>query len=178
MNAHVQGCVASRDAPRLPRARPARSVLRPHRHRLAAPQDPGRVLPGGRLAHLRAPDPVRGGRDDLRRAALCHRDHRRARSRRARRRERRARPHRGAVARAAARYPPAVPGRLLPVRGHQARSVARGACGCRRRFLAGGARPELFRQRNRDDVHARRGCLPRLARSRTPPAANGRGPAL
>ena len=40
------------------RARPARGVLRPHRHHLAAPQDPGRLLPRGRLAHLRAPDPA------------------------------------------------------------------------------------------------------------------------
>ena len=58
------------------RARPARGVLRADRHRLAAPQDPGRVLPGRRLAHLRASDPVGRRRDDLRRAALRHRDHR------------------------------------------------------------------------------------------------------
>ena len=74
------------------RARPARGVLRPDRHRLAAPQDPGRLLPRGRLAHLRAPDPVRRRRDDLRRAALRHRHHRRARPRRPGRRQRRARP--------------------------------------------------------------------------------------
>ena len=91
MNAHIAGpdvtaCERLRDRSGPARARPARGVLRADGHRLAAPQDPGRVLPRGRLAHLRAPDPVRGRRDDLRRAALRHRDHRRARSRRPRRR--------------------------------------------------------------------------------------------
>ena len=76
------------------RARPARGVLRPDRHHLAAPQDPGRLLPRRRLAHLRAPDPVGRRRDDLRRAALRHRDHRRARPRRPRRRQRGTRPRR------------------------------------------------------------------------------------
>jgi hypothetical protein len=58
---------------RCARARPAAGLLRPRRHRLAAPQDPGRLLPGGRLAHLRPPAAVRRRRDDLRRAALRHR---------------------------------------------------------------------------------------------------------
>ena len=74
---------AAADAPGAARARPARGVLRPDRNHLAAPQDPGRLLPRRRLAHLRPPDPVRRRRDDLRRAALRHRDHRRARPRRA-----------------------------------------------------------------------------------------------
>ena len=39
-----------------------------------------------------------------------------------------------AAAGAAARHPAAVPGRLLPVRGHQARPVARGAAAFRRRY--------------------------------------------
>jgi light-independent protochlorophyllide reductase subunit N len=38
----------------------------PDRDRLAASQDAGRLFPGGRLAHLRAPHPVGAGRDDLR----------------------------------------------------------------------------------------------------------------
>ena len=55
------------------RARPARGVLRPHRHHLAAPQDPGRVLPRRRQPHLRAPAAICRRGDDLRRAALRHR---------------------------------------------------------------------------------------------------------
>ena len=86
------------------RARPARGVLRPDRHHLAASQDPGRLLPRRRLAHLRPPDPVGGRRDDLRRAALRDRHHRRARPRGPRRRERRARPRRRAAARAPSRH--------------------------------------------------------------------------
>ena len=105
-----------------PGARAAGGVLRAHRHRLASPQDPGRVLPRRRLAHLRPPDPVGRGRDDLRRAALRHRDHRRARPRGARRHERRARPGGRAADRAPARHPAPVPRRLLPLGGDQARS--------------------------------------------------------
>jgi hypothetical protein len=41
--------------------RPARGVLRPDRHHLAAPQDAGRVLPRGRLAHLRASPAIAAG---------------------------------------------------------------------------------------------------------------------
>ena len=107
------------------RARPARGVLRPHRHHLAAPQDPGRLLPRRRLAHLRPSDPVGRRRDDLRRAALRHRHHGRARPRRAGRRQRGAGPDRRPAARAAPRHQAPVPGRLLPVRGDQARPVAR-----------------------------------------------------
>ena len=70
----------------------------------------------------------------------------------------------GAAARPPAGHPAAVPGRLLPVRGDQARPVAR-----RRRpvaqLLAAGAGAELFRQRHRDHLHAGRGRLPRLARA-------------
>ena len=58
------------------RTRPARGFLRPDRHHLAASEDTGCVLPGRRLAHLRPSDPVRRRRDDLRRTALRHRDHR------------------------------------------------------------------------------------------------------
>ena len=79
------------------RARPARGVLRADRHHLAASQDPGCVLPRGRLAHLRASHPVGSGRDDLRRAAVRHRDHRGARPRRPRRRQCRTRPRRRAT---------------------------------------------------------------------------------
>ena len=125
------GAEAARTVPVAARARPARGVLRADRHHLAAPQDPGRLLPGRRLAHLRPPDPVGGGRDDLRRAALRHRDHRGARPRRAGRRQRRARPGRRPAARAAAGHQAAVPGRLLPVGGHQARPVARRRRACR-----------------------------------------------
>ncbi len=77
---------------RPPRTRPARGLLRTDRDRLAAPQDPGRLLPGGRLAHLRASHPVGRRRDDLRRAALRHRHHRGTRPRGPHRRQRRARP--------------------------------------------------------------------------------------
>ncbi len=110
-----------------PRERPARGVLRPDRDRLAASQNPGCVLPGGGIAHLRASDPVRRRRHDLRRAAICDRDHGRKGSRRTDRRQRRTRSHRDAVDRAATGYPSAVPGRLLSVGGDQAGSVARGA---------------------------------------------------
>ena len=149
-------------SPGAARTWPARGLLRPHRHHLAAPQDPGRLLPRRRLAHLRAPDPVRGRRDDLRRAALRHRHHRRARPGRAGRCERGAGPRGGAAAGAAPRHPAALPRRLLPVRGHQARPVARRAA-ADRAASAARAGAELLRQRHRDDLHPGRGCLPRLA---------------
>ena len=117
------GCV---DAPVLLRTWPARGVLRADRHRLASPQDPGRVFPRGRIAHLRASHPVRRRCDDLRRTALRDGDHRGARSRRIGRRRCRARSHRCRPAGAASRHPAPVPGRLLPLRGHQARLVAGG----------------------------------------------------
>ena len=163
------------------RRRPRRAwaesgVLRPDRHRLVTPEDPGRVLPRRRLAHLRPPDPVGGGRDDLRRTALRHRHHRRARSGRSRRHERGARPGRDAVDRAATGHPAAVPRRLVSLRGDQARPVAGGpaavaAAGSRR------ARAQLLGLGHRDDLHSGRGCLPRGAGARS--SRNGRdaGPA-
>jgi light-independent protochlorophyllide reductase subunit N len=42
-------------------ARPARGVLRPDRHHLAAPQDAGRLLPRGRQPHLRASAAIAAG---------------------------------------------------------------------------------------------------------------------
>ena len=65
--AAATGCSDSTDPAR---TRPARSLLRPDRHHLAASQDPGCLLPGRRLAHLRAPRAVGRRRDDLRRTAL------------------------------------------------------------------------------------------------------------
>ena len=142
--------------------RPARSLLRPDRHRLAAPQDPGRVLPGGRLAHLRAPDPVGRRRDDLRRAAFCHRHHRRARPGRPGRREGRTRPRRDPAAGAPQRHPHAVPGGLVPVGSHQARPVARRPAP-EPALRAAGAGAQLLGQRHRDHLHPGRGRLPGLA---------------
>ena len=117
------------------RTRTARGVLRTHRHHLAASQDAGRVLPGGRLAHLRAPDPVRRRRDDLRRAALRDRDHRRARPRRPRRRARGTRSRGRTPAGAAPRHPHAVPRRLVPVGSHQVSTCRVPPSGCPRAFL-------------------------------------------
>ena len=66
---------------------------------------------------------------------------------------------------APARYPAAVPGRLLPVRGDQARPVARRRAAVAAAFAAR-ARAQLFRQRHRDHLHAGRGLLPRRAGAR------------
>ena len=152
------------------RARPARGVLRPHRHHLAASQDPGRLLPDRRLAHLRAPDAIGRRRDDLRRAALRHRHHRGARPRRAGRRQRGTRSRGAGPARAPSRHPPAVPGRLLPLGSDQARPVARRVAPVAQ-VHAGRAHPQLLRQRDRDHLHPGRGRLPRLAGA----GAAGRG---
>ena len=155
MNALARTCAVTADvtgAVCAARARSARGVLRSDRHHLAAPQDPGRVLPGGRLAHLRAPDPVGRRRHDLRRAAIRDRHHRRARPRRPLRRQRRTRSRRRGASGAASRHPAPVPGRLLPVRGDQARPVACRAAS--REARAAGAGAELFRQRHRDHLHA------------------------
>ena len=55
--------------------------------------------------------------------------------------------------------------------------LSRAALRLSQKIFAGGANPQLFRQRNRDNIHARRGCMSRLARSRGPPSGNERGPA-
>ena len=68
-----------------------------------------------------------------------------------------------APARAPARHQAAVPRRLLPVRGDQARPVARRGAAVADMLLAARARAQLFGQRHRDDVHAGRGRLPRVA---------------
>src|SRR5687768_17715881 len=43
-------------------------------------------------------------------------------------------------------------------------------------IFAWGPRSQLLRQRNRDNIHARRGCLSRLARPCGPPDPDERGP--
>ena len=126
-----------------------------------------------RVADLCAPPAVRRRRHDLRRAAVRDGDPRRARPRRPRRRQRRARSLRRAAARAAPRDPDAVPRRLAPVRGHQARPRPRGAAAARDAARPG-ARAALLGERHRDDVHRRRGRLPRRD---GPGAAGGRRPA-
>ena len=151
------------------RARTARGLLRAHRHHLDAPQDPGRLLPHRRLAHLRPPDAVGGGRDDLRRTPIRHRHHRRPRSRRHRRRQRRARRLRRAPAVAPARHQDALPRGLVPLGGDQARPRAR-------RPAALGPVPAvrpralLFRLRHRERTLSRRARIPAFA-SLAPDAA-------
>ena len=105
-------------------AGPARGLLRADGHRLAASQDSGRFFPGRRIAHLRPSHPVRGRRDDFRRTALRHRDHRRTRPRRHRRHRRRTRPGGRPAARAPPRHQAPLSGRLLSVRSHQDRPEA------------------------------------------------------
>jgi light-independent protochlorophyllide reductase subunit N len=57
------------------------------------------------------------------------------------------------------RHPAAVPRRLLPVRGHQARPRPRRRT-AERTACAACAGAELLRLGDRDDLHPRRGCLP------------------
>ena len=158
---------------------PARGFLRPDRNRLAAPQDPGRLLPRGRLAHLRPPDPVCRRRHDLRRAALRHGDHRRAGLGRPGRRQRGTRPRGRPAARAAPRHQDALPGGILPIGGDQARSLPGGPAPDAE-VPAGRPGAELLGQRHRDHLHPGRGRLPRFpgaraaGRRRAFPAGRGR----
>ena len=158
------------------RARPARGVLRPDRHRLAAPQDPGRLLPGGGLAHLRAPAAVGRRRDDLRRAALRHRHHRRARPGRPGRRA-----TTSSTAWSTACWSAAPDIRMLFLVGSCPSEVikldlSRAAERLSRRIRAAGAGAELLRQRHRDHLHAGRGRLPRRAGARAAGRAAGARP--
>jgi hypothetical protein len=142
------------------RARPAAGLLRARRHRLAASQDAGCLLPGGRLAHLRPPDSVRRGRDDLRRAALRHGHPAGSRPRRHGGLQRRARPGRRRAAGPPARHRHPVPGGLLPVRGHQAGPGHTAPSASVAPARGAGAHAQLLRQRHRDHLHPGRGHLP------------------
>ncbi len=66
---------------------------------------------------------------------------------------------------APAGYQAALPRRLVPVGSDQARSLRARRSGCRHSMPAR-ARAQLFGQRHRDDLHARRGRVPRRAGSR------------
>ena len=131
-------------------------------------QDAFFLVVGSRTcAHLH---PVGRRRDDLRRAALRHRDPRRARSRRPRRHQRRTRPRRrpaaGAPAATSSCCSSSAP---APPRSSRSTSSAPPPR-LDNRLPRRRARAQLFRQRHRDDLHrrARIPASPRWSRTCRP----------